>query len=84
MYGYSENTTVQLRTITGAQLRMMNVGGRELLPASTDPHDGCNNAAMYAKGRYCFESGNYETHENMYPNLFKMTVRQCYAVIGVH
>ncbi|CAB3240095.1 unnamed protein product [Arctia plantaginis] len=66
VYGYSENTTVMLRTITGAQLRMMKVGGRELLPASTDPHDGCNNAAMYAKGRYCFESGDDRANENLH------------------
>lgn len=39
---------------------------RTLLPVSTDPNDGCNEAAMNAKGKYCFESGDTRSNENLH------------------
>lgn len=39
---------------------------RTLLPVSTDPNDGCNESAMNAKGKYCFESGDTRANENLH------------------
>lgn len=39
---------------------------RTLLPVSTDPTDGCNEATQNAKGRYCFESGDTRANENLH------------------
>lgn len=39
---------------------------RTLLPVSTDPNDGCNEANMNAKGKYCFESGDTRANENLH------------------
>lgn len=39
---------------------------RTLLPVSTDPMDGCNEAAQNARGRYCFESGDARGNENLH------------------
>lgn len=48
-------------------LRMYNTpDNRTLLPVSTDPTDGCNEAEMNAKGRYCFESGDTRANENLH------------------
>ena len=38
---------------------------RTLLPVSTDPNDGCNEAARNAKGQYCFDSGDTRANENL-------------------
>lgn len=38
---------------------------KTLLPVSTDPNDGCNQAEEMAKGRYCFESGDTRANENV-------------------
>lgn len=39
---------------------------KTLLPVSTDPTDGCNEAEQNAKGRYCFESGDSRANENLH------------------
>jgi hypothetical protein len=39
---------------------------RDLLPISTDPNDGCNRAEMNAAGKYCFESGDARSNENLH------------------
>lgn len=39
---------------------------RTLLPVSTDPTDGCNEAEMNSKGKYCFESGDTRANENLH------------------
>lgn len=39
---------------------------RTLLPVSTDPLDGCNEAQQNSKGRYCFESGDTRANENLH------------------
>lgn len=39
---------------------------RTLLPVSTDPTDGCNEAEMNLKGKYCFESGDKRANENLH------------------
>lgn len=39
---------------------------RTLLPVSTDPLDGCNEAQQNARGRYCFESGDTRGNENLH------------------
>lgn len=39
---------------------------RTLLPVSTDPTDGCNEAEMNSKGKYCFESGDKRANENLH------------------
>lgn len=48
-------------------LRMFNTpDNRTLLPVSTDPLDGCNEAQQNARGRYCFESGDTRGNENLH------------------
>lgn len=39
---------------------------RTLLPVSTDPQDGCNEAEMNSKGKYCFEAGDARANENLH------------------
>lgn len=39
---------------------------RTLLPVSTDPMDGCNQAEKNAQGKYCFESGDTRANENLH------------------
>lgn len=39
---------------------------RTLLPVSTDPTDGCNEAEMNSKGKYCFQSGDTRANENLH------------------
>lgn len=58
IYGYSESRANHLRSGIQGQLRMLRIGGRELLPPSTDNDDGCNTEEMNKLGRYCFETGN--------------------------
>ncbi|XP_026319857.1 peroxidase [Hyposmocoma kahamanoa] len=66
VYGYAKNRTLRLRTGKNGLLRMLRVGTRELLPASTDPNDGCNTVEMNEKGRYCFETGDDRANENLH------------------
>ncbi|KAI8437927.1 hypothetical protein MSG28_010605 [Choristoneura fumiferana] len=66
VYGYSATRAMQLRTGEGGLLRMLEVGGVELLPPSVDPNDGCNTVEMNAQGRYCFETGDDRANENLH------------------
>ncbi|XP_049875791.1 peroxidase-like [Pectinophora gossypiella] len=66
VYGFAMNRTLQLRTGAGGLLRMLKAGGRDLLPPSKDPNDGCNTAEMNAQGRYCFETGDDRANENLH------------------
>ena len=39
--------------------------GRQLLPASDDPADGCNRAAAMADHQFCFRSGDARVNEQI-------------------
>ncbi|XP_049535672.1 chorion peroxidase [Anopheles darlingi] len=67
VYGSDEVLMRSLRSGEGGRLRMLRTpDGRELLPVSTDPEDGCNEAEMNAAGKYCFESGDSRANENLH------------------
>ncbi|XP_077300740.1 peroxidasin homolog cardinal [Arctopsyche grandis] len=67
VYGPYDNLTISLRSFEDGQLKMMTTpDGRELLPASHDPNDGCNEAKMNALGKYCFLSGDIRANENLH------------------
>ncbi|KAG4075552.1 hypothetical protein HA402_003377 [Bradysia odoriphaga] len=67
VYGATDKRTQSLRSNENGLLRMYNTpDNRTLLPVSTDPTDGCNEAEMNAKGRYCFESGDTRANENLH------------------
>lgn len=58
VYGNIESLAEELRTFNNGELRMsLTNEGRYLLPVSTDPQDGCNQAEEIMKKRYCFLSG---------------------------
>jgi Animal haem peroxidase. len=58
VYGNTEELANRLRTFQKGELKMfITPDGRELLPVSTDPLDGCNEKQQNAQGRYCFMSG---------------------------
>ncbi|KAL4713807.1 hypothetical protein ACJJTC_015461 [Scirpophaga incertulas] len=65
VYGYSEERATELRTGEGGRLRMLHIGGRDLLPAAP-AQDPCNTAAMAAQGRYCFITGDDRANENLH------------------
>lgn len=61
------NSAIPFRTDEFGKLRMFNTpDNRTLLPVSTDPLDGCNEAQQNARGRYCFESGDTRANENLH------------------
>ncbi|GBP76895.1 Chorion peroxidase [Eumeta japonica] len=66
IYGPSEEKVKRLRSYSGGALRMLEIGGVDLLPQSTDPDDSCNTAEMISKGKYCFESGDDRANENLH------------------
>ncbi|XP_040171209.1 LOW QUALITY PROTEIN: chorion peroxidase [Anopheles arabiensis] len=67
VYGSDDERMGALRTGAGGQLRMLRTpDGRDLLPVSTDPLDGCNEQEMNAAGKYCFESGDARANENLH------------------
>ncbi|KAJ8670789.1 hypothetical protein QAD02_002048, partial [Eretmocerus hayati] len=67
VYGADATSALELRDLVGGRLRMqLTPDGRELLPASTDPDDGCNRALELARGRYCFASGDARANENLH------------------
>ncbi|XP_014205752.1 peroxidase-like [Copidosoma floridanum] len=67
IYGSDENTAKDLRYFLGGQLRMqVTQDDRLLLPASTNPFDGCNRQLELARGRYCFASGDVRANENLH------------------
>lgn len=45
------------RPVLGRLKMTTSPDGRELLPVSEDPNDGCNRQEMSDRGRYCFKSG---------------------------
>ncbi|XP_055904211.1 chorion peroxidase [Eupeodes corollae] len=66
VYGNSEQRQMSLRTRRNGTLRMyITHDGRELLPLSTNPDDGCNQEEMNSVGKYCFESGDDRSNENL-------------------
>uniref|UniRef100_A0AAG5CN83 Chorion peroxidase n=1 Tax=Anopheles atroparvus TaxID=41427 RepID=A0AAG5CN83_ANOAO len=67
VYGSDDERLRALRTGEGGRLRMLRTpDGRDLLPVSTDPLDGCNEQEMNAAGKYCFESGDARANENLH------------------
>uniref|UniRef100_A0A182QP98 Uncharacterized protein n=1 Tax=Anopheles farauti TaxID=69004 RepID=A0A182QP98_9DIPT len=67
VYGSDDERMRTLRTGEGGRLRMLRTpDGRDLLPVSTDPLDGCNEQEMNAAGKYCFESGDARANENLH------------------
>lgn len=61
VYGNTEDLANRLRTFQKGELKMLATpDGRELLPVSTDPQDGCNEKQQNAKGRYCFMTGMFK------------------------
>uniref|UniRef100_A0A182K066 Heme peroxidase 1 n=1 Tax=Anopheles christyi TaxID=43041 RepID=A0A182K066_9DIPT len=67
VYGSDDERQRTLRTGEGGQLRMLRTpDGRDLLPVSRDPLDGCNEQDMNAAGKYCFESGDARANENLH------------------
>uniref|UniRef100_A0A336M1I8 CSON015496 protein n=1 Tax=Culicoides sonorensis TaxID=179676 RepID=A0A336M1I8_CULSO len=67
VYGSTEEKQLSLRAMQGGKLRMLVIdNNRELLPVSKDPNDGCNQDKENAKGRYCFDSGDTRSNENLH------------------
>ncbi|XP_039452178.1 myeloperoxidase-like [Culex pipiens pallens] len=67
VYGSDDAKVKRLRSGVDGRLRMLTTpDNRELLPQSTDPNDGCNEASMNAAGKYCFESGDDRSNENLH------------------
>ncbi|XP_030559078.1 chorion peroxidase [Drosophila novamexicana] len=66
VYGNLEQRQRQLRSYINGTLRMfITEDGRELLPISANPEDGCNRVQMTRQGRYCFECGDDRANENL-------------------
>ncbi|XP_053945852.1 chorion peroxidase [Anastrepha ludens] len=66
VYGNTDQRQRHLRTMLNGTLRMyITSDGRELLPLSTDLDDGCNRVEMTREGKYCFESGDDRSNENL-------------------
>ncbi|GAB0087586.1 peroxidase [Sergentomyia squamirostris] len=66
VYGSTQARTNALRENTRGRLRMFHTtDNRTLLPLSTDPTDGCNDAVQNAAGRYCFDTGDSRANENL-------------------
>lgn len=59
---------------------------RTLLPVSTDPTDGCNEAEKNAEGKYCFEAGDTRANENLHlTSMHLLWARQHnYLAQGLH
>ncbi|XP_016959897.1 chorion peroxidase isoform X2 [Drosophila biarmipes] len=66
VYGNLEQRQNQLRSFINGSLRMyLTDDGRQLLPISSNPSDGCNRVQMTRLGKYCFESGDDRANENL-------------------
>nr|XP_036673139.1 chorion peroxidase [Drosophila suzukii]XP_036673140.1 chorion peroxidase [Drosophila suzukii]XP_036673141.1 chorion peroxidase [Drosophila suzukii] len=66
VYGNLEQRQLQLRSFINGTLRMfLTDDGRQLLPISSNPSDGCNRVQMTRLGKYCFESGDDRANENL-------------------
>lgn len=67
VYGSTEEKVNQLRLFQDGHLKMyVTMDNRTLLPVNVDPRDGCNEAEENAKGRYCFDSGDARSNENLH------------------
>ncbi|XP_049961570.1 uncharacterized protein LOC126481680 isoform X1 [Schistocerca serialis cubense] len=67
VYGNQADLANSLRSFVGGQMRVsFSPDGRELLPISTDPNDGCNREVANAKGQYCFAAGDPRSNENLH------------------
>ncbi|KAJ1519139.1 hypothetical protein ONE63_011259 [Megalurothrips usitatus] len=55
-----------VRSSAGRLKMTLSPDGRELLPVSEDPADGCNRQEMNDRGRYCFKSGDGRANENLH------------------
>lgn len=67
VYGATDEKVEALRSFHEGQLKMhVTIDNRTLLPVNRDPKDGCNEADENAKGRYCFDSGDARSNENLH------------------
>nr|XP_031825686.1 uncharacterized protein LOC116423983 isoform X1 [Nomia melanderi]XP_031825687.1 uncharacterized protein LOC116423983 isoform X1 [Nomia melanderi]XP_031825688.1 uncharacterized protein LOC116423983 isoform X1 [Nomia melanderi]XP_031825689.1 uncharacterized protein LOC116423983 isoform X1 [Nomia melanderi]XP_031825690.1 uncharacterized protein LOC116423983 isoform X1 [Nomia melanderi] len=67
VYGSDVNTAHSLREFSGGRLKMqITPDNRTLLPASTNPTDGCNRETERQRGRYCFAAGDARANENLH------------------
>lgn len=67
VYGSTDDKVRSLRSFRDGKLAMyITPDNRTLMPVSHDPNDGCNEAEMNAKGRYCFDSGDARANENLH------------------
>ncbi|XP_024940632.1 uncharacterized protein LOC107267540 isoform X2 [Cephus cinctus] len=67
IYGPDVSTSRDLRSGVGGLLRMQTTSdNRTLLPASTNLGDGCNRELEFARGRYCFATGDGRANENLH------------------
>lgn len=67
VYGSTVEKVESLRSFKDGQLKMfVTKDNRTLLPVNEDPKDGCNEADENAKGRYCFDSGDARSNENLH------------------
>nr|XP_012153484.1 PREDICTED: uncharacterized protein LOC105664258 isoform X1 [Megachile rotundata]XP_012153485.1 PREDICTED: uncharacterized protein LOC105664258 isoform X1 [Megachile rotundata]XP_012153487.1 PREDICTED: uncharacterized protein LOC105664258 isoform X1 [Megachile rotundata] len=67
VYGSDVDTARGLREFSGGRLRMQTTpDNRTLLPASTNPNDGCNREIERQRGRYCFAAGDARANENLH------------------
>ncbi|XP_054015508.1 uncharacterized protein LOC128896281 isoform X1 [Hylaeus anthracinus] len=67
IYGSDVSMARDLREFSGGRLRMQRTpDNRTLLPASTNPDDGCNRESERLRGRYCFAAGDARANENLH------------------
>jgi peroxidase len=67
VYGPTDEKVKALRSFQDGKLRMHHtIDNRTLLPVNRDPRDGCNEVEENAKGRYCFDSGDARSNENLH------------------
>lgn len=67
VYGSTEEKVNSLRSFQDGLLKMHNtIDNRTLLPVNRDPRDGCNEKEENTKGRYCFDSGDARSNENLH------------------
>ncbi|XP_076677160.1 uncharacterized protein LOC143373634 isoform X2 [Andrena cerasifolii] len=67
IYGSDLSSARELREFAGGRLRMqVTPDNRTLLPASTNPKDGCNRETERLRGRYCFAAGDPRANENLH------------------
>ncbi|ROT86000.1 hypothetical protein C7M84_023985 [Penaeus vannamei] len=66
IYGTSDEQLGSLRIHKDGLLdSQVTLDGRELLPASKDPGDGCNVEDQFKYDRYCFKSGDARANEQI-------------------